>query len=383
MKPVNPTRLLIICILVLFACSRENNTAKIVGEIENIESDTVFYNLTSYQDDPTYIFDTIVSQNGSFIIDTLINELHFGTIITPEMFSTLDNGEEFFIRSKIINFFIEPKGELKIKAVLQPELTEYELTGDDLNSQQNIYWEDIKVLLTEESRLMFEYENLFCNDSPNSMFDDIEKRLRETSFGLRNVKSEFIKHHPDFELSAFLLLQNPKDTIQKYYQYFTEEVKNSLYGQIITQKVDSWTRISVGAQAPDFEYPTLSGNSFQLSNHRDKYLVLDFWGSWCAPCIGGLPAMKQFYDEHKQKVEFVGIACRDTEDAWTKAVKENELDWKQVLNQNGVNDLSRIFAVEGYPTKIIINPDGIIEGVYLGESEDFYLKLTELLNLSI
>ena len=93
--------------------------------------------------------------------------------------------------------------------------------------------------------------------------------------------------------------------------------------------------------------------------------------------------MKQFYDEHKQKVEFVGIACRDTEDAWTKAVKENELDWKHVLNQNGVNDLSRIFAVEGYPTKIIINPDGIIEGVYLGESEDFYLKLAELLNLSI
>lgn len=384
MKLVNPTRLLIICLLGLFACSRENSTARIIGKIDHIEADTVFFTLTSYQYDPNYIFDTIVSHNGNFIIDTLINELHFGTIITPEMYSTLDNGMEFLIRSKAIDFFIEPKGELKIDAVLLPKLTEYVLRGHELNSQQNIYWEDTKSLIAEESRLYFEYENLFLiPTSVPEQFSEIEVKLDEIAAEFQERRNEFIKTHPNFELSAFLLLEYPKDTIQKYYQSFTEEVKNSLYGQVITQKVDSWTKISVGAQAPDFEYPTLNGNSFQLSNHRDKYLVLDFWGSWCGPCIGGLPAMKQFYDEHKQKVEFVGIACRDTEDAWTKAVKTNELDWKHILNQNGVNDLSRIFAVEAYPTKIIINPDGIIEGVYLGESEDFYLKLAELLNLSI
>ena len=213
MKILKPLNLFALCLLVLFSCQRENNSARMVGEIDNIEADTIYFALTSYQDDPTFIFDTIVSRNGNFIIDTLINELHFGTIITPEMFSTLDNGMEFLIRSKPIVFFIEPKEKLKIDAVLLPELTEYVLTGLDLNSQQNIYWEDIKLLLSEYSRLMFEYENLFYNDAPSSVFDDFEKRLHETQIGLRKKESEFIKHHPDFELSAFLLLQNQKDTI--------------------------------------------------------------------------------------------------------------------------------------------------------------------------
>ncbi|MCD4710689.1 MAG: TlpA family protein disulfide reductase [Bacteroidales bacterium] len=382
MKTVNSFSLITLSLLVLFACSRENNTARIVGKIKNLETDTVLFSLTSFQDDPTYIFDTIVSHNGNFIIDTLINELHFGTIITPEMFSTLDNGMEVLIRSKAINFFIEPKGELKIDAVLLPELTEYVLMGLELNSQQNIYWEDIKVLLSEDSRLMFEYENLFYNDAPSSVIDDYEKSLGETSVGLRKVKSEFIKQHPDFELSVFLLLQNRKDTIQKYYRNFDDAVKGSSYGKLIEQKIASWSRISVGETAPDFEYQTLNEITFRLSDYKDRYIVLDFWGSWCAPCIGGFPAMKQFYNEHKQKVEFVGIACRDQKENWISAVKEYGLDWIQILNQNGENDLSKIFAVEGYPTKIIINPEGNIEGIYLGESEEFYLKLDELLNLS-
>ncbi|MGP8322614.1 MAG: TlpA family protein disulfide reductase [Methanosarcinaceae archaeon] len=383
MKPFNPFSLFTLSLLILFACSRENNTARIVGKIENLEADTVFFTLTSFQDDPTYIFDTIVSQNGNFIIDTLINELHFGTIITPEMFSTLDNGMEVLIRSKAIDFFIEPKGELKIDAVLLPALTEYVLTSLELNSQQNIYREDIKVLLSEESRLMFEYENLFCNDTPSSVFDDYEKRLHKTYVGLGKIESEFIKHHPDFELSAFLLLQNQKDTIQKYYEYFDEEVKNSSYGQIVAQKIDAWNRISIGAKAPDFKYQTLDGNSFHLSNHGDKYVVLDFWGSWCDPCIGGFPAMKQFYNEHNNTVEFVGIACRDQKENWIRAVEEHDLDWTQILNQTRENDLSKLFAVEVYPTKIIINPEGKIEGIYLGETEEFYMDLSKILNLSI
>jgi len=382
MKTVNLFSLFTLSLLILLACSRENNTARVVGKIENLQSDTIFFTLTSYQDDPTYIFDTIVSQNGNFIIDTLINELHFGTIIAPEMFSTLDNGMEVLIRSKAINFFIEPKGELKIDAVLLPELTEYVLTGLELNSQQNIYREDIKVLLSEESRLMFEYENLFYNNAPSSVFDDFEKRLREAHVGLVKIESEFIKRHPDFELSTFLLLQSQKDTIQKHYEYFDEAVKNSSYGQIVAQKIDAWNRISIGTLPPDFKYQTLIGSSFRLSDHRNKYVVLDFWGSWCAPCIGGFPAMKQFYSENKSRVEFVGIACRDQKENWIRAVEEHDLDWIQILNQTGENDLSKLFAIEGYPTKIIINPEGKIEGIYLGESEEFYMDLAKLLNLS-
>ena len=93
--------------------------------------------------------------------------------------------------------------------------------------------------------------------------------------------------------------------------------------------------------------------------------------------------MKQFYNEHNNTVEFVGIACRDQKENWIRAVEEHDLDWTQILNQTRENDLSKLFAVEGYPTKIIINPEGKIEGIYLGESEEFYMDLAKILNLSI
>lgn len=383
MKIVNPINFFTISLLVLFACSRENNSARIVGIIENLEGDTVFVTLTPYQDDPSYIFDTILSHNGRFIIDTLINELHVGKIITPEMFSSLEDGTKFHFRSKSIDFFIEPKGNLKIEAELLPELTEYKLEGGELNRQQNLFWNEVKDLRSEEARLFFEYENLFLiPTSAPEQFSEIELRMSEVRAAYHERWKEFIEKHPNFELSAFLLLQSQEDTIQKYYEYFDEEVKKSRYGQLIAQKSAAWNRISIGAIAPDFKSQTIDGNSFQLSNQRDNYLVLDFWGSWCAPCVEGIPSMKQFYSDHKDEVEFVGIACRDQENRWKSAVEEYGLEWTQILNRPGENDLSKLYAVKGYPTKIIINPEGKIDGIYLGETEDFYLALDEKLNHS-
>ena len=71
-----------------------------------------------------------------------------------------------------------------------------------------------------------------------------------------------------------------------------------------------------GAKAPDFSAKKVDGTTFTLSSLQGKYVVIDFWGSWCKWCIKGFPDMKTAYAKHKGKVEFVGIACRDTEEKW-------------------------------------------------------------------
>ena len=136
--------------------------------------------------------------------------------------------------------------------------------------------------------------------------------------------------------------------------------------------------IREGVQAPGFTAKKVDGTTFTLSSLQGQYVVLDFWGSWCKWCIKGFPDMKEAYAKYKGKVEFVGIACRDTEEKWKAATAKYELPWISVLNPAG-NDLVKVYQVEGFPTKIVIDPKGKIAKIVLGEDPAFYTYLDSLM----
>ena len=131
--------------------------------------------------------------------------------------------------------------------------------------------------------------------------------------------------------------------------------------------------------APDFELPDLQGNPLKLSSLRGKYVVLDFWGSWCVWCIRGIPAMKEAYTKHKDKMEILGIDCRDTEKKWRDAVAKHELPWLHVrCSDEYLPTLGQLYQIEGFPTKVVINPEGKIAKVVVGEDPEFYTYLDDL-----
>ena len=135
-----------------------------------------------------------------------------------------------------------------------------------------------------------------------------------------------------------------------------------------------------GELAPDFELPDLQGNPLKLSSLRGKYVVLDFWGSWCIWCIRGIPSMKEAYAKHKDKMEILGIDCRDSEAKWKAAVEEHQLPWLQVrCDDQQLPTLGRQYSLEGFPTKVVIDPEGKIVKVIVGEDPAFYTFLDELL----
>ena len=136
--------------------------------------------------------------------------------------------------------------------------------------------------------------------------------------------------------------------------------------------------IKEGAAAPDFTAQKVDGKSFTLSSLQGKWVVLDFWGSWCKWCIKGFPDMKAAYAKHKGKVEFVGVACRDSEEKWKAATAKYELPWISVLNP-AEGDLVKVYEVQGFPTKIVIDPQGKIAKVVLGEDPAFYPYLDSVL----
>lgn len=140
-------------------------------------------------------------------------------------------------------------------------------------------------------------------------------------------------------------------------------------------------KVSPGGNAPDFILMDINGNPLALSSLKGKYVVLDFWGSWCTWCIKGIPDMKQYYGKYKGKLEILGIACGDTHQKWKKAVEDNRIPWLNVLNgEKDGNDVSKKYAISGYPTKFIIDPKGVIEKVFEGENPEFYKYLDQILS---
>ena len=131
--------------------------------------------------------------------------------------------------------------------------------------------------------------------------------------------------------------------------------------------------------APDFELPDMQGNPLKLSSLRGKYVILDFWGSWCVWCIRGIPSMKEVYAKYKDRLEILGVDCQDPERKWRAAVAEYELPWLQVrCPDNKMQELAEMYGIEGFPTKAVISPEGKLLNVVSGEDPDFYTYIDEL-----
>ncbi len=131
-----------------------------------------------------------------------------------------------------------------------------------------------------------------------------------------------------------------------------------------------------GVAAPDFTLTDINGKPLSLSSLRGKYVLLDFWGSWCVWCIRGVPKMKEYYAKYAGKFEILGIDCRDTQEQWKAAVAKHELPWLHVYNPAESSVLSD-YGIQGFPTKVLVGPDGNIVKTFVGEVPEFYPFLDE------
>ena len=135
----------------------------------------------------------------------------------------------------------------------------------------------------------------------------------------------------------------------------------------------------------------INGKQLNLEALKGKYVLLDFWGSWCAPCRASHPHLKELYSKYKDKgFEIVGIAQEHASDLkiarglWTEAITKDGLPWIQVLdNENGAKfDAVKEFAIAAFPTKILLDKEGNVIGRYVGNGpagQGFTAKIEELL----
>lgn len=167
-----------------------------------------------------------------------------------------------------------------------------------------------------------------------------------------------------------------KDGGQKDAGTKTEDSTAAVTDTVALKKAN-WAKMTQGYQVPDFSLIDIDGKEVTLADFSGKYALLDFWGTWCRYCVMGIPEMKEYYQKYSDKIEFVGIDCRETQEAWKAGVEKYGLEWTNLYNGY---DQSLIveYGIQGYPSKIIISPDGKVVEAFLGEDPALYEKLDEM-----
>ncbi|MGJ8732738.1 MAG: TlpA family protein disulfide reductase [Cellulophaga sp.] len=147
------------------------------------------------------------------------------------------------------------------------------------------------------------------------------------------------------------------DTLQKILDGFSPDVKDSYYLISLDKRLKSELTTAVGQKAPLFTIPYAEKEGdFKISDYKGKYVLIDFWSSWCGPCRKGIPNLKEIHKAFKN-LEIVSISTDANRGAWEKAVEEEKMPWIQLLDTKKVSNSFNITAI---PHLVIISPEGVI-----------------------
>lgn len=365
--------------LILCAAPTSAQTFQIAAQIST-EADTLY----AICDKP-FRRDTIVASHGRFSLTYTIDNITSITIARTLHPMPSDDA----IRLTAV------PGE---KVIIKGNFDYHEFSGSRFYEEYNL----MRLMLANYSQrnntnirwsTMLRERNI-DNDTVHTVFTSIRtdntKRLEQAS-------KQYIMLHPDEECSA-LLISNIMDVheARRCYDALTPRVRNGRMAETMARLIEHADKeiarlkraekVKPGLPAPLFALKDIKGKTLKLESLRGKWIILDFWGSWCFWCINGVPQMRNYYEKYKGKFEFLSIDCNDTEKAWRDAVAKNNMPWMHVTdptrsNATGTeleNSIVYRYAIKGFPTKVIIRPDGIIDNIFVGEKEDFYHYLDKL-----
>ncbi|RZK25273.1 MAG: AhpC/TSA family protein [Flavobacterium sp.] len=183
---------------------------------------------------------------------------------------------------------------------------------------------------------------------------------------MESVLDNFIASHPDSYFTADLVLNKKMIIIdvlkfEPIYSTLGRTLLSSFSGKKITDQYNKAKLFAIG-KTLDFILPDKEGNEFKLSSKKGKYVLVDFWASWCIPCRAENPFMLKAYTELKDKnFEIVGVSLDDNRSSWQNAVEQDQLPWIQLSDLKGFKtEIAVRLGIHFIPQNVLIDPDGII-----------------------
>lgn len=360
--------LLVSIVTALVSCSE---SFKITGEIgETANGETVF--LQKQENDGYIVLDSAVVKNGTFQFS--------GVQEIPVMAAiTIDSQDPNAYRPL---FFVLENG--RMNALMDTIST---ISGTKLNDQFQNYMTDRRVFDSRIEMLSQNYMTDYVAGSlTDTVFENLKKQFETEEAQIKALTWDYVKNNSENVTGVFVFLQNSflftpveqQNIIDQAGDFFK---KNQMI-KSLSQLLASMKNVAVGMPYLDIKMENPDGKTVSLSDYigKGKYILIDFWAAWCAPCRRQMPELVSLYKQFKSKpFEIVGVSFDTNEADWLSAIKEMDMTWPQMCDLKGWDsEAIMLYAIQGIPHTVLVSPDGVIIAKDL-KGSDLTKKLQTLL----
>jgi peroxiredoxin len=218
------------------------------------------------------------------------------------------------------------------------------------------------------------------------MTEDLSAQAIKVTREIQDGVDKFLKAKKGSYVSSFLLLVTAQlsddvQLLENRYNGLADNVKQSYYGKYVKETLDNNKIGAVGTDAMEFTQNDPDGKPVSLSSFRGKYVLIDFWASWCDPCRRENPNVVNTYNKYKgRNFTVLGVSLDRARDPWLKAIKDDSLTWTHVSDlKYWSNQVAQLYKVQGIPKNFLIDPKGKIiardlRGPQLAQRLDELLK---------